>query len=96
MSFLRTWVCLAYVKIPDPKRRKLAIRAYRCVFIGYAKNYKAYKFYDLENNVIVASNDVDFFEDRFPFKSRNSGVDFPSFCKQNRQVKEFLIQVILC
>ena len=30
-------------------------------------------FYDLENKVIIESNDVDFLENRFPFKSRNSG-----------------------
>ena len=38
----------------------------KCVFIGYAKNSKAYRFYDLENKVIIESNDIDFFEDRFP------------------------------
>ncbi|KAL0559604.1 hypothetical protein IC582_004219 [Cucumis melo] len=73
LSYLRTWGCLAYVRIPDPKRRKLASRAYECVFIGYAENSKTYRFYDLENKVIIESNDVDFFEDIFPFKSRNSG-----------------------
>ena len=52
---------------------KLASRAYECVFIGYAESSKAYRFYDLENKVIIKSNDVDFFEDRFPFKSRNRG-----------------------
>ena len=47
LSYLRTWGCLAYVRIPDPKRVKLASRAYECVFIGYAINRKAYRFYDL-------------------------------------------------
>ena len=65
--------CLAYVRIPDPKRRKLASRVYEYVFIGYAENSKAYRFYDLENKVIIESNDVDFFEDRFSFKSKNRG-----------------------
>ncbi|KAL4025369.1 hypothetical protein IC575_013758 [Cucumis melo] len=73
LTYLRTWGCLAYVRIPNPKRRKLASRTYECVFIGYTENSKAYKFYDLENKLIIESNDVDFFEDRFPFKSRNSG-----------------------
>lgn len=36
VSYFRTWGCLAYVRIPDPKRLKLASRAYECVFIGYA------------------------------------------------------------
>ena len=72
MSYLRT--ChLIYFRILNPKRRKLVNRAYECVFIGYVENSKAYRFYDLENKVIIESNDVDFFEVRFPFKSRNSG-----------------------
>ena len=53
MSYLRTWDCLAYVRIPDPKRRKLASRAYKCIFTGYVENSKAYRFYDLENKVII-------------------------------------------
>ena len=73
MSYLRTWGCLAYVRIPYPKRRKLANRTYECVFIGYTENSKAYRFYDFENKIIIESNDVDLFKDRFTFKSRNSG-----------------------
>ena len=73
VSYLRIWGCLAYVRIPDPKRSKLASRAYECVFIGYAINSKAYRFYDLKNHVIIESNDVDFFENKFLFKLRNSG-----------------------
>ncbi|KAL0540288.1 hypothetical protein IC582_024522 [Cucumis melo] len=80
LTYLRTWGCLAYVRIPDPKRKKLASRAYECVFIGYAENSKAYRFYDLENKVIIESNDVDFFEDRFLFKSRNSGGLYSQTC----------------
>ncbi|XP_021741961.1 uncharacterized protein LOC110708182 [Chenopodium quinoa] len=41
ISYFRTWGCLAYVRIPDPKRVKLASRAYECVFIGYAINSKS-------------------------------------------------------
>lgn len=72
MSYLRTWDCLAYVRILDPKRLKLTSRAYACVFIEYAANGKAYKFYDLNAKVIIESNDAEFYEDKFPFKSRNS------------------------
>ncbi|XP_070668500.1 uncharacterized protein [Malus domestica] len=40
------------------------------VFVG---NSKAYRFYDLKNHVVIESNDADFFENKFPFMSRNSG-----------------------
>jgi len=73
LSYFRTLGSLAYVRIPDPKRKKLASRAYECVFIGYAINSKAYRFYDLKNQVVIVSNDVDFFEDKFPFRSKTSG-----------------------
>ena len=43
------------------------------MFIGYAINSKAYRFYDLNAKVIIESNDADFYENKFPFKLRNSG-----------------------
>ena len=73
VSYFRTWGCLAYVRIPDPKRIKLASRAYECAFIGYAINSKACRFYDLNAHNIIESNDADFYETKFPFKLRNSG-----------------------
>jgi hypothetical protein len=36
-------------------------------------NSKAYRFYDLNAKVIIESIDADFYEEKFPFKSRNSG-----------------------
>ena len=72
VSYFRVWGYLACVRIPYLKRSKLASRAYECVFIGYAIHSKAYTFYDIKNNVIVESLDADFFEDKFPFKSKNS------------------------
>ena len=45
-----------------PKRVKLTIRAYECVFIGYAIIRESYRFYDLNAKVIIKSNNVDFYE----------------------------------
>ena len=53
VSYFRTWGCLAYVRITDPKRSKLASRAYESVFIGYAKLSKAYRFFDSKDRVII-------------------------------------------
>ncbi|GKD10821.1 retrovirus-related pol polyprotein from transposon TNT 1-94 [Tanacetum coccineum] len=72
LSYFRSWGCFAYVRIHDPKRIKLASRAYECVFIGYALNSKAYRFFDLKSHVILESNDADFYEHKYPFKSTNS------------------------
>ena len=57
----------------DPKRSKLASQTYEFVFIVYAVNSKTYKFYNLKDQVIIKWNDADIFEDKFPFKLRNSG-----------------------
>lgn len=51
--------------IPDPNISKLVAKAYECVFIDYAINNKTYRFYDLKNYLIIESNDIDFFEDKF-------------------------------
>nr|GFA89088.1 retrovirus-related Pol polyprotein from transposon TNT 1-94 [Tanacetum cinerariifolium] len=69
LSYFGSWGCLAYVRIPDPKRIKLASRAYECLFIRYALNSKAYRFVDLKSHVILESNDADFHEHEYPFKS---------------------------
>lgn len=47
--------------ISYPKKRKLVSEAYECVFIEYAVNSKAYRFYDLVNEVLIESNNTDFF-----------------------------------
>jgi len=72
-SYIRTWGCLAYVRISNPKRVKLASRAYEYIFIRYALNNEAYRFSDLKAKVIIEANDADSYEAKFPFISRDSG-----------------------
>lgn len=55
------------------KRVKLTSRVYECVFIRCIINNKAYKFYDLNSKVIIKSNDVELYEDKFSFKLGNGG-----------------------
>lgn len=43
------------------------------MFYEYAAKTKAYMFYDLNANVIIELNDVEFYEYKFTFKLRNSG-----------------------
>jgi len=40
------------------------------VFVGYAKNFKAYRLLDLSSNVIVESRDVEFIENKFNYDSK--------------------------
>ena len=71
LSYLRVWGCLAFYRVPDPKRVKLGPRALKGILVGYAENSKAYRILDLSSNVIVESRDVDFIENKFQSDSQN-------------------------
>ena len=43
-SGLRVFGCLAYVHIPSEEQSKLDSKSRQCVFIGYGKRVKGYKF----------------------------------------------------
>ena len=59
------WGCVAYFRVPDPKRTKFEPRGIKNVFVGYAVNSIAYKLLDLSSNTIVESRDVEFIENKF-------------------------------
>ena len=75
---LKVWGCLANVQVPLPKWTKLRPKTIDCVFIGYASNSSAYRFLVIKsevpdinnNNIIMESIDVEFFEEIFLFKER--------------------------
>ncbi|GJZ98344.1 retrovirus-related pol polyprotein from transposon TNT 1-94, partial [Tanacetum coccineum] len=62
LDYLRVWGCLAYYRTPEPKRSKLGARGIKSVFVGYAKNSKAYRLLNENSGVIIESRDVEFFE----------------------------------
>jgi hypothetical protein len=65
LSYLKVWGCIAYFRVPNPKRTKLGPRAIKSVFVGYTVNSKAYRLLDLSSNTIVESRDVEFIENKF-------------------------------
>uniref|UniRef100_A0A2N9HDI0 CCHC-type domain-containing protein n=1 Tax=Fagus sylvatica TaxID=28930 RepID=A0A2N9HDI0_FAGSY len=65
LNYLKVWGCIAYFRVPDPKRTKLGPRAIKSVFVGYAVNSKAYRLLDLSSNTIVESRDVEFIKNKF-------------------------------
>ena len=78
---LKVWGCLAKVQVPLPKRTKLEPKTIDCVFIGYASNSSTYRFlviksevHDINNNIIMESIDVEFFEEIFPFKEKHNEI----------------------
>ena len=73
LNFFKVWGCLAHVRLPDPKRSKLGVKASTCVFLGYSLYSTTYRFFDIDNNTIIESRDAIFHENKFPFKYKNSG-----------------------
>ena len=62
VGHMRVFGSLAYAHIPEQGRNKLALRARKCVFVGYAQDAKAYRLWDIRDKKIIVSRDVDFWE----------------------------------
>ena len=62
MQHLRTFGCLAHVKVTRPNAKKLDDRSTKMIFIGYEEGSKAYRVYDPLTNRVYASRDVVFDE----------------------------------
>ncbi|KAK8950761.1 hypothetical protein KSP39_PZI003380 [Platanthera zijinensis] len=62
---LKTWGCIAYVRIQDLKRPKVGPRTTTCVYLGSAEDSAADRFLDLSTNTVIESRDAIFFEDKF-------------------------------
>ncbi|GJT58172.1 zinc finger, CCHC-type containing protein [Tanacetum coccineum] len=62
---------MAVFRLPDPKLKTLGKRGIECIFVGYAKHSKAFRFYVIEPNEsvsinsIIESRDAIFDENRF-------------------------------
>ena len=71
LNYLRVWGCRAVVRLPQPKIKTLGENGFDCIFIGYSEHSKAYRFYVIEPNDLVAvhtvieSRDAIFDENRF-------------------------------
>ena len=71
LSYLKVQGYRAIVRVPRQKRKKLDEQGLECIFIGYANQSKAYRFYVIEQNdyilihSIIESRDAIFDENRF-------------------------------
>jgi hypothetical protein len=64
VSHLRTFGCVANVKLTGPGLNKLSDRSSKMVFIGYESGTKGYRFFDPSTGKLVISRDVIFEENQ--------------------------------
>ncbi|HTU57076.1 MAG TPA: hypothetical protein VMF89_01560, partial [Polyangiales bacterium] len=62
VGHVRVFGSLAFAHVPKVGRNKLALRARKCVFVGYEPDAKAYRLWDISAKAIIVSRDVDFWE----------------------------------
>jgi hypothetical protein len=92
LSHLKIWGCRAFVRVPEPKKRKLGERGIECIFIGYAENSKAYRFMVIESNyaisvnTVIESRDAIFDENRFSSIPKPSN-EIPEFSSTHKDVE---------
>ncbi|GJW65520.1 zinc finger, CCHC-type containing protein [Tanacetum coccineum] len=58
LNYLRVWGYKAVVRLPDLKLKTLGKRRNKCIFVGYAEHFKAFRFYDVEPNERVLINSI--------------------------------------
>ena len=57
---LRIFGCLAFVHISNDERSKLVPKSKKCVFVGYSKGVKGFKFWDPISKKMVINKDAVF------------------------------------
>ncbi|GKC41220.1 zinc finger, CCHC-type containing protein [Tanacetum coccineum] len=66
------------VRLPDLKLKTLDDRVVDCIFIGYAKQSKAFRFYVIEHNEFVSINSITKSRDAIFDENRFSSIPRPS------------------
>lgn len=62
VHFMRTFGCIAHVKVTRPHAKKLDDRSIKMVFVGYEPGTKGYRVYNPENGRLYVTRDVIFDE----------------------------------
>ncbi|GKA65763.1 zinc finger, CCHC-type containing protein [Tanacetum coccineum] len=78
LNYLKVQGCRAVVRLLDPKLKTLGERGIECIFVGYAKHSKAFRFYVIEPNESVAINSIIESMDAIFDENRFSSVPRPS------------------
>ncbi|GJS91034.1 zinc finger, CCHC-type containing protein [Tanacetum coccineum] len=78
LNYLSVWGCMAVERPCNRKLKTLGKRGIECIFVGYVKHFKVFRFYVIETNdsvsinSIIESRDAIFHENRFSSVLRTS------------------------
>ena len=70
VDHLKVFGCAAYAHVPSQERQKLDEKSRRCIFLGYGKEIKGYRLYDMEKLRVIYSRDVRFDELSLRYKPK--------------------------
>jgi Reverse transcriptase (RNA-dependent DNA polymerase)/gag-polypeptide of LTR copia-type/GAG-pre-integrase domain/Integrase core domain len=62
IKHIKIFGCNAYAHIQDDERKKVDMKASRCMHVGYDESRKAYRVYDVDEKKLIVSRDVTFDE----------------------------------
>src|SRR5437773_9280371 len=65
VTHLRRWGCVAYAHIPKELRKKLDVKGYRGIFVGYDNPNGTYRIFDPATNKIISTKDWIISENEF-------------------------------
>ena len=88
LSSLRVFGCSAYAHVPKVERRKLDLKARKCIMLGYGAIQKGYRLYDLERMKVIHNRDVIFNEDSMPGVQKESTYEYVELEVNNEPVTE--------
>ena len=88
LSSLRVFSCSAYAHVPKVERRKLDLKARKCIMLGYGAIQKGYRLYDLERMKVIHNRDVIFNEDSMPGVQKESTYEYVELEVNNEPVTE--------
>ena len=82
VNHLKVFGCIAYGHIAKEERKKLDVKAKKCILLGYGVRVKGYRLYDLQKRKVFYSRDVVFDEDSC-IESENKEQPESNDCKLN-------------
>jgi hypothetical protein len=85
-SILRVFGCPTYAHIPSEEQSKLDPKSRQCVFLGYGKGVKDYRFWDPTTNNAVISRDMVFDENSMLKSTQGKEQQVPESNSSDKQM----------